>query len=100
MALVADVLSSEEARCVAPAGARGAVVVEVSTSWEGQVLSAAELSTSSKQFTYASEVSMVSVAPVVGSVEGGTVVSSVVHSIPADGVAWCTIDTSKQFTYA
>ena len=48
--------------------------MEVSTIWEGQVLSAAELSTSSKQFTYASEVSMVSVAPVVGSVEGGTVV--------------------------
>merc|ERR1719502_1302652 len=60
MAVEAMVLSSSEAVCVAPAGARGSVGVEVATSWEGQVLGDAEVSTSSKQFVYSSEVAVVS----------------------------------------
>merc|ERR1719502_2477577 len=84
MAVEAVVKSWEEAECVAPAGARGSVSVEVGTSWEGQVLTVDELSTSGKQYVYESEVSVVSVSPVVGSVEGGSVLSVVANGV-ADG---------------
>ena len=75
MAVEATVMSSTEAVCVAPAGARGSIAVEMATSFEGQVLAAAEVSTSSKQFVYGSEVAVVSVTPSVGFAKGGSVLS-------------------------
>jgi hypothetical protein len=93
MAVEATVVSSTEAVCVAPAGARGSIAVEVATSFEGQVLAAAEVSTSSKQFGYGSEVAVVSVTPSVGFAKGGSVLSVVANGLEDGAAAWCKIGT-------
>ena len=82
MLVDADVKSSSEAECVAPAGARGSVDVNVMSTEDLEGMSV-------QQYAYESEASVVSVAPVVGSVEGGTVVSVVVNGLLDGGMAWC-----------
>ena len=93
MAVEATVVSSTEAVCVAPAGARGSIALEMATSFEGQVLAAAEVSTSSKQFVYGSEGAVVSVTPSVGFAKGGSVLSVVANGLEDGAAAWCKIGT-------
>ena len=78
-ALMASVVSSSEARCVAPAGVSGSVAVEVSMGVEDEALL---VSTSGKMFVYEGALSELSVSPVVAIVDGGSVVSVVVSGVP------------------
>merc|ERR1719265_2694937 len=59
----AEVASSTEARCVAPAGARGNVGGEVATNWEGMSMAAAEMSTSGMTYEYEDSLSPRTVTP-------------------------------------
>jgi len=71
-AFMASVMSSTEARCVAPAGVRGSVGVEVVM---GESEEAALISTSGQVFTYEGAATVLEVSPRVAVVEGGSVVS-------------------------
>ena len=90
-AVDATVMSSTEAVCVAPAATRGSVTVEMITNYEGQILTSDEVSTSSKQFTYVSEVSMKNVVPGVATVEGGSMLSVSAAGLQGADQAWCKL---------
>ena len=92
MAVQADVASAEEARCVVPAGAIGAVTMEVSTTWDGesQSVSAVELSTSEKMFAYKGATAAVYLTPAVAAAEGGNHIFVTVNGIEDGMPARCS----------
>jgi hypothetical protein len=92
------VLSSTELECVSPAAARGHVSVEIITNYEGQILTSDEVSTSSKQFTYVSEVSMKNVVPGVATVEGGSMLSVAAAGLQGADQAWCKLGSTVVVT--
>ena len=87
-AFTAEVVSSEEARCVAPAGVRGSVSVEVSM---GVSMEAALVSSSGVMFKYEGAASVLEVSPTMTVVEGGSVVSMVVSGVEDGSKAWCKV---------
>ena len=88
-AFTAEVVSSEEARCVAPAGVRGSVSVEVSM---GEADEAALVSSSGVMFKYEGAASVLEVSPTMTVVEGGSVVSMVVSGVEDGSKAWCKVE--------
>jgi hypothetical protein len=85
----ATVVSSTEARCVTPAGARGSVVLRVAMGVEPEI---AYISASMRTYTFVSDSELLQLSPVVSAMQGGSILRMVMSGVSDDSLAWCKFD--------
>jgi len=89
--IVADVMSTTEALCVAPAAIRGTVSIDIATSYEGQELTTSEMSGSDKHFMYTATVNTLNTSPATAAVAGGSVINVIANGFENGVVAYCKL---------
>jgi hypothetical protein len=88
-AAVAQVVSSVEARCVTPAGLLGKVTVDISTSWDAELMPYFKTVGTNSMFAHAPTLAVKHFQPEKGLAQGGALVTVTVANLPDGDTTTC-----------